>query len=66
MMSCSYLPSYAFKKYCSGSRALNNRNEYPFEVKNLYFEVKKHEAIFDELLDLKTLKGKGYKKLSKT
>jgi hypothetical protein len=29
MMSAQYLPSYAFKKFCGGHRAMAGRNEYP-------------------------------------
>jgi hypothetical protein len=60
-MPFQYLPSYAFKKYCSGITALNARSEYPRDLRNLYFELKRHENLLDRLLDLKNIK-KGYSK----
>ena len=60
-MSSSYLPSYAFKRFCSGHQALNARSEYPRDLRSMYFENKKFENLIDSLLDLKTHKS-GYTK----
>jgi len=53
MISSQYLPCYAFKKYCAGSRAIGKKSEYPRELRNMFFEQKKFEGIFESLLDLK-------------
>jgi hypothetical protein len=53
MLSSQYLPCYAFKKYCAGSRAIGKKSEYPRELRNMFFEQKKFEGIFESLLDLK-------------
>lgn len=60
-MSASYMPSYAFKKFCAGSMALNARHEYPRDLRNMYFENKRYENLVDRLLDLGTTKN-GYSK----
>lgn len=56
MLSTQYLPCYAFKKFCAGQRALGKRNEYPRELRNIFFEQKRFEGIFESLLDLKGTK----------
>ena len=38
LYSSQYLPLYAFRKYCSGSRALNGRFEYPKDIRSMYYE----------------------------
>jgi hypothetical protein len=43
MMSCQYLPSYAFRKFCGGMKAIGAKSEYPREIKNMYFESQKYE-----------------------
>jgi hypothetical protein len=60
-MSASYLPSYAFKRFCSGHTALNKRSEYPKDIRNMYFETKKYENLMNRLLDMKTTRS-GYTK----
>lgn len=57
-----FLPCYAFKQFCSGSRALGARNEYPRELRAFFAETKKHEAEVDRLLDFKR-RQKGYKRV---
>jgi hypothetical protein len=61
LMSISYLPCYAFKKFCSGMMAINARHEYPRELRNMFFEQKRYENLNDRLLDLKDSKN-GYSK----
>lgn len=56
-MASSYLPSYSFKRFCSGHQALNARHEYPRDLRNMYFENKKFENLIDSLLDMKTNKS---------
>jgi hypothetical protein len=63
MYGSYYLPLYAFKKYCSGSRALDKRSEYPKALRQMQMETKKNNHIFDRLLDIKPT-GKGYKKIN--
>jgi len=62
LLSSQYLPSYAFKKYCSGQRAVGGKNEYPRQIRNFFFEQKKMESLLDNLLDIKTTR-KGFKKV---
>lgn len=62
MYGTYYLPLYAFKRYCSGARALEKRSEYPSSLRQMHLEIKKHNHIFDKLLDIKS-SAKGYKKI---
>jgi hypothetical protein len=43
LYSSQYLPLYAFRKYCSGARAINQRHEYPKELRSMLHEEKKYE-----------------------
>lgn len=61
LMSASYLPSYAFKRFCSGMMALNAKHEYPRDLRAMYFEQKRYENLIDSLLDMKSNK-KGFNK----
>lgn len=63
MLSTQYLPCYAYKRFCAGQRALGKKNEYPRELRGIFFEQKKYEGIFENLLDLKGTK-KQYKKVN--
>ena len=40
LQSMQFMPAYAFRKYCAGSR--NCKNEYPREVRNMRLEKRKN------------------------
>lgn len=63
LYSAQYLPCYAFKRFCAGTRAINRKSEFPKELRNMYFEEKKWEAIQGRLLDLQITGRKGFKKV---
>jgi len=59
LMSLSYLPCYAFKKFCSGMMAINARHEYPRELRNMFFEQKRYGNLNDRMLVSKNGYSKG-------
>ena len=53
LMSISYLPCYAFKKFCSGMMAINARHEYPRELRNMFSS---RNGMKTSTIDFSTLK----------